>query len=70
MRTPTWVTLKGVPSELLDAAHELVGSLGQLLGSDQNNALSADQRFCVALSTSIGWKTQVNVRNEITRRRS
>jgi hypothetical protein len=61
MRTPTWVTLKGVPGELLDVVHEHARSLGQLLGSDQNNALSTDQRFCVALSTGAGWKTQISV---------
>lgn len=66
MRTPTWVTLKEVPGELLGVAPEIAGGLGDLLGVDRNNEFSTDQRFCVALSTEGGWQMQVGVRNETT----
>lgn len=64
MCNSTWATLKGMFEELLGMAHKLAASLGQLLGRDKNNDFSVAQRFCVALCTEGGWKTQVGAWNK------
>jgi hypothetical protein len=66
MCTPIWITLIGVPCELLCGAHDLAASLRELLGRDRNNALATIQSFCVALNSEGGLKTHVKVTNNIT----
>ena len=66
LKVPTWVTLRGIPGEFLGVAKDIAAGLGELLGSDKRNACTADQRFCVALQSGQGWKTQLAVHNDIT----
>lgn len=37
--------------------------LGELLGSDKQNSTLADQRFCIGLTSGLGWKTSLSVTN-------
>lgn len=67
LKVPTWITLRGIPGEYLGVAKEIAGGLGELLGCDRRNASSADQRFCVALQSGLGWTTQLSVTNESTK---
>ena len=52
-RMPLWLTLKNVPEEFLSSAQEMAGSLGTVLGRHRRNAVSADQKFCVAVKTGV-----------------
>lgn len=66
LKVPTWVTLRGIPGEFLGVAKDIAAGLGDLLGFDKRNDHTADQRFCVALQSGQGWKTQLAVQNEQT----
>ena len=52
-RMPIWLTLKNVLEEFFSSAQEMAGSLGTVLGQHRGSPVSTNQKFCMAVKTSI-----------------
>ena len=66
MLIPTWITLKRLPLHFFSVAQEIAATLGRVLGKDAQNSHFKDPRFCVALDTSQGWKTEIEIEDRNT----
>lgn len=67
MKIPIWVTLKQIPDEFRGVAQQIAEGIGELLGADSANSKTEDPRFCLALSSVLGWVPSVTVYNEKTK---
>ena len=63
MLIPTWITLKKLPLQFFGVAQEIVASLGKVLEKDAQNYYFKDPRFCIALDTSLGWKSELEIKD-------
>ena len=66
LKVSTWVTLKVVQGEFLGMADQIAARLGEVVGSDKQNAYCTDQRFCVVLTLEEGYRSQLSVTNDCT----
>jgi hypothetical protein len=66
LKVPTWITLRKLRGEFLGVADQIAADLGEVVGSDKRNAYCTDQRFCVALTSGAGYRSQLSVTNECT----
>lgn len=66
MLIPTWITLKKLPLHFFGVAQEIAASLGKVLGKDAQNTYFKDPKFCIALDTSVGWKTELEIEDRLT----
>ena len=66
MLIPTWITLKKLPLQFFGVAQEIAASLGKVLGRDAQNSYFKDPRFCIALDTSTGWETELEIEDRVT----
>lgn len=66
MLIPTWITLKKLPLQFFGVAQEIAASLGKVLGKDSQNCYFKDPRFCIALHTSLGWETELEIEDRVT----
>ena len=66
MLIPTWITLKKLPLQFFGVAHEIAASLGKVLGKDSQNCYFKDPKFYIALDTSRGWKTELEIKDRLT----
>ena len=66
MFIPTWITLKKLPLQFFGVAHEIAASLGKVLGKDSQNCHFKDPRFCIALDTSKGWETELEIEDRLS----
>ena len=62
MLIPTWITLKKLPLQFFGVAHEIAATLGKVLGKDAQNSYFKDPRFYIALDTSLGWETELEIK--------
>ena len=68
MLVPTWITLRRLPLQFFGVAQEIAATLGKVLGKDGQNSYFKDPRFCIALDTSQGWETEIEIENRLTGR--
>ena len=61
MLIPTWITLKKLPLQFFGVAQDIAATLEKVLGKDANNCYFKDPRFCIALDTSRGWETELEI---------
>jgi hypothetical protein len=61
LRLPTWITIKRLPLEYLQMAHLVAAEVGTVLGSDPNNSMLKNPRFCVSINVEKGWATEVEL---------
>lgn len=66
MLIPTWITLKKLPLQYYGVAQEIAASLGRVIGKDTHNCHFRDPRFCIALDTSLGWETEIEIEDRVT----
>lgn len=54
---PTWITIECHPLHYLPVAHVVAIEVGEVLGSDPDNASLKHPRFFVSINVEKGWVT-------------
>ena len=58
--------LKKLPLQFFGIAQDIAATLGKVLGKDTQNYYFKDPRFCIALDSSLGWETELEIEDRIT----
>lgn len=60
---PYWLSLEGLPLELIPFLQDIVAQLGQILTTDIPNSALSLHCYCIALDLTFGWVSNLRIHN-------